>query len=103
MVRSCRPYVLPSSATGWATLAALGLGTHAVGQGLVAVALGRLPAAFTALVIFLEALTAAAAGWILLAEPIAASQALGAIAILAGIWVARPRPLAHTDPPSSGK
>jgi drug/metabolite transporter (DMT)-like permease len=61
------------------------------GQGLAAVALGTLPATFSSLVIFIEALTAAAFGWIFLGEALGALAALGGIAILAGIFVARPR------------
>ena len=59
--------------------------------GLLAIALGRLPAAFSSLVIFLEAIAAAGFGWLILNEPVSAAQALGGLAILAGIFVARPR------------
>jgi drug/metabolite transporter (DMT)-like permease len=85
------PRLLPASLAGWAAVAALAIGAHSIGQGLLAVALGRLPAAFSALVIFLEAVAAAAAGWVLLVEPVLAVQAAGALAILAGVWAARPR------------
>ena len=53
-------------------------------------ALGRLPAAFSSLVIFLEAIAAALFAWALLGEPVSAAQALGGLAILAGIYIARP-------------
>ena len=59
--------------------------------GLVAVALGTLPATFSSLVIFLEAIAAAAFGWLLLNEPLGRIQALGGVLILVGIFVARPR------------
>lgn len=83
--------VLPTTLLGWAILLALALISQALGQGLLALALGHLPAVFSALVIFLEAVAAAALGWLLLAEVLTLPQALGGVAILAGIWVARPR------------
>ena len=65
--------------------------SHAGGQGLLSVALGRLPAAFSSLVIFLEAIAAAGFAWAILGEAVSAVQALGGLAILIGIFVARPR------------
>ena len=66
--------------------------SHAGGQGLLVFALGRLPAVFSSLVIFLEALAAALFGWVLLAERLSLPQALGGALILVGIWIARPKP-----------
>jgi len=83
--------ILPHSASGIADLVALAWISHAGGQGLLAVALGRLPAAFSSLVIFLEAIAAALFAWALLGEPVSAVQAAGGLAILVGIYVARPR------------
>jgi drug/metabolite transporter (DMT)-like permease len=88
---SLEPRMLPQSMPGMAALLALALISQVGGQGLVAVALGTLPATFSALVIFLEAIAAASFGWLLLNEPLGAVQALGGIMILFGIWVARPR------------
>lgn len=85
-------HMLPRSGGGWAVLLALALVSHAGGQGLLSVALGRLPAAFSSLVIFLEAIAAAAVAWAVLGEAVAPVQMLGGLAILFGIWVARPRP-----------
>ena len=85
------PRILPQSAGGLAALLALALISQVGGQGLVAVALGTLPATFSALVIFLEAIAAASFGWLLLNEPLGILQALGGVLILFGIWVARPR------------
>jgi drug/metabolite transporter (DMT)-like permease len=50
-----------------------------------------LPATFSSLVIFLEAIAAASFGWLLLNEPLGVAQALGGVLILFGIYVARPR------------
>lgn len=78
----------PQGQLAVAALFAVAWISHAGGQGLLAFALGYLPAAFSALVIFLEAVAAAAFGWLLLAEPLGLVQALGALAIFAGIAVA---------------
>ena len=83
--------VVPQSAKGIAALAAMAIISHAGGQGLLSVALGRLPAVFSSLVIFLEAVAAALFGWLLLDEPLSLVQALGGALILAGIWIARPK------------
>lgn len=82
----------PHTGGVWATLLALAWISHAGGQGLLSVALGRLPSAFSSLVIFLEAVFAAAAAWIVLGEALSAVQMLGGVAIVAGIWTARPKP-----------
>jgi drug/metabolite transporter (DMT)-like permease len=83
--------LLPQSLRGLAVLVALAWVSHAGGQGLLAVALGRLPAAFSSLVIFLEAIAAACFAWLILGEPVTLVQAAGGLAILLGIYVARPR------------
>ena len=85
------PRILPQSMQGAAALLALAIVSQVGGQGLVAVALGTLPATFSSLVIFLEAVAAAAFGWLLLNEPLGLAQLLGGVLILFGIWVARPR------------
>ncbi len=82
--------IWPATLAGMAALAALALVSHVGGQGLLAFALGHLPAAFSALVIFLEAIAAAFFGWALLGERLGLFQAAGAAAIFAGIAVARP-------------
>ena len=83
--------LLPHSLAGWAALLGMSWISHAGGQGLLSVALGRLPATFSSLVIFLEAIAAAAFGFLLLGEPVSLAQAFGGLLILAGIFVARPR------------
>jgi drug/metabolite transporter (DMT)-like permease len=92
----------PQTLRGAAALFALAWISHAGGQGLLAVALGRLPAAFSSLVIFLEAIAAAGFAWAVLGEPVAWVQAGGGLAILAGIYVARPR-LRGQSPPVRGR
>lgn len=83
--------LLPHTVNGWLVLLALAFVSHAGGQGLLSVALGRLPTAFSSLVIFLEAIAAAAIAWLLLGEPVSPLQALGGLVIIVGIWIARPR------------
>ncbi len=81
----------PLALSAVAALFALALVSQAGGQGLLSFALGHLPAAFSSLVIFLEAVAAACFGWIILGEAIGPVQAFGAVAIFIGISVARPR------------
>jgi drug/metabolite transporter (DMT)-like permease len=82
---------LPASFAGLAALLGLAWISHAGGQGLLSVALGRLPATFSSLVIFLEAVAAAVFAALLLGEPISALQAVGGVLIMGGIFIARPR------------
>ena len=85
------PFLLPRSINGAAALLALALVSQVGGQGLLAVALGTLPATFSSLVIFLEAIAAAALAWLILGEALGPIQLLGGLLILAGIYAARPR------------
>lgn len=85
------PTLWPHSLRGVAALLAMAWISHAGGQGLLSVALGRLPAAFSSLVIFLEAIAAAGFAYLLLGEPLTGAQAAGGLLIMAGIFVARPR------------
>jgi drug/metabolite transporter (DMT)-like permease len=82
---------LPAGLTGVVALVLMASVSHVGGQGLLAYALGHLSAAFSSLVIFLEALAAAFFGWIFFGETLGPWQIAGGLAILAGIWIARPR------------
>jgi drug/metabolite transporter (DMT)-like permease len=84
------PTILPHSLRGVAALLGMAWISHAGGQGLLSIALGRLPATFSSLVIFLEAIAAATFAFLLLGEPVSLAQGFGGLAILAGIYVARP-------------
>jgi drug/metabolite transporter (DMT)-like permease len=83
--------ILPQTGESISALLALAFVSQAGGQGLLTIALGTLPAAFSSLVIFLEAIAAAALGWIVLGEKLTLVQALGGLLILCGIYIARPR------------
>ncbi len=90
------PRILPQTWHGLAALTAMALISHAGGQGLLSVALGRLPAVFSSLVMFLEAVATALFGWLILGEALTFVQSLGGALILFGIWIARPRAEAST-------
>jgi drug/metabolite transporter (DMT)-like permease len=81
--------LLPRSPGGWIVLFALAWISQAMGQGLIAYALGHLPASFSALVILIEPLTAAILGWVWLGEALGIRQGVGGVIVLAGIVVAR--------------
>ena len=90
--------IWPASSAGFVPLLGLALVSQVGGQGLLAFALGYLPAAFSSLVIFLEAVAAAALGWLVLGEALSALQALGGFFILAGIYTARPPAEPRSEP-----
>jgi drug/metabolite transporter (DMT)-like permease len=81
----------PLTIIGVGALLAMALVSHFGGQGLLAFALGHLPAAFSSLVIFLEAVAAAGFAWLIIGEALGPIQLVGAVAIFAGISIARPR------------
>ncbi len=83
--------LFPGSWNGWLVLIALAWISHAGGQGLIAYALGHLPAGFSSLVVLLEPLAAAVLGWLVLAEALGMQQAIGGVIILAGVLLARER------------
>jgi drug/metabolite transporter (DMT)-like permease len=80
--------VLPGSWGGWAACAGLGL-MHVVGQGGVAWALGRLPAALTSVTVLIQPVVAALLGWLIFAETLTPVQALGGAVVLAAIVLAQ--------------
>lgn len=85
------PHFWPHSSSGIAALLAMAWVSHVGGQGLLSVALGRLPADFSSLIIFVEAIAAAGFAYLILGEPVSIFQGFGGVAILAGIFVARPK------------
>ncbi len=80
--------IIPASLGGWAACAGLGV-MHVVGQGLIAWALGRLPAALTSVVVLVQPVVAAGLGWLIFVEPIVPLQALGAAVLLSGVVLAQ--------------
>ena len=61
--RRARETLLPSSPRGWAVVFLLGFVSHAMGQGLTSVALGRVPVAQVALVILAQPPVSALLAW----------------------------------------
>jgi drug/metabolite transporter (DMT)-like permease len=92
--------LVPRSPNGWIALFALAWISQAMGQGLIAYALGHLPASFSALAILIEPLTAAILGWVWLGEALGVLQAIGGAVVVAGIAVARRAsgPISDTSP-----
>jgi drug/metabolite transporter (DMT)-like permease len=81
--------ILPVTLRGWLILVALAWVCQALGQALIAYALGHLPAAYSSLVILVQPFAAALFGWMVLGEALAALQMAGGVAVLAGILLAR--------------
>ena len=81
--------LLPPSATGWLKLLGLAWISHAAGQGLIAFALARLPAAFSAVGLLLQPVMAGVFAWLLLGEALVALQVAGGAVVLAGIYLAQ--------------
>ena len=82
--------ILPTSTQGWLACAGLGL-VHVIGQGAIAWALGRLPAALASVVILAQPVLSAILGWIVFGEAMAALQIAGAALALAGVALAQLR------------
>lgn len=81
--------LLPASAAGWLKLLGLAWISHSAGQGLIAYSLAHLPAAFSSVSLLFQPVMAAIFAWLLLAEPLAPLQLVGAVVVLLGIYAAR--------------
>lgn len=81
--------LLPASSDGWLILFGLAWLSHAMGQGLIAYALGHLPASFSSLVVLIQPVAAAFFGWLWLGEGLQTLQLLGGVVVLIGIVLAR--------------
>lgn len=97
-----RDALLPAHAVGWLWLAGLAALPHLVGQGGLAFALGRLPAALSALVILIQPLVAALIAWALFGEALGPVQLMGGALVVAGIVLAQRVPKPPRDGPSLG-
>ncbi len=85
------PTLMPGSLSGAMALLALAVVSQVGGQGLMAVGLAVVPPIFGALVFFLEVVSAAALGWLILGERLGVLQGAGAALIVLGLFLARPR------------
>jgi drug/metabolite transporter (DMT)-like permease len=82
--------LVPSSAFGWMIAVLLGLGIHALGQGLTSAAMGRAPVGVIALVILAQPPFTAFAAWTVLGEGMAPLQMTGGAIILAALLLSGP-------------
>ena len=88
--------IWPTTLHGWLMLIGLAWICQAFGQAMIAYALGHLPAAYSSLVILGQPFVSAFFGWIILDEALSPLQMAGALAVLAGIILARhPRQAAN--------
>jgi len=81
--------ILPQSLQGWLAVIALGLVSHALGQGLITLSLGSYGASAASLVMVWPALVSVLAAWALFAEQPSPAQAFGGVAILAAVLLVR--------------
>ena len=80
--------ISPATLAGWA--ACLGLAfVHVAGQGAIAWAMGRLPAATASVTVLIQPVVAAALGLALFAELLTPLQTLGGLTALAGVVLAQ--------------
>jgi drug/metabolite transporter (DMT)-like permease len=84
--------VVPQTLHGWLAVGGLALISQIIGQGMISWALGLLPAAFSAVSLLVNPVASGIFAWIILGEALTASQIGGGLAVLAGIFVARPKP-----------
>jgi drug/metabolite transporter (DMT)-like permease len=80
--------ILPATSLGWAAAAGLGL-AHVAGQGSIAWALGRLPAARASLVVLVQPVMAAGLAYWLFGETLTPLQTAGAVVALLGVVIAQ--------------
>ncbi len=81
--------LLPPDLHSLMVLFALAAVSQVGGQGLIAYALAHLPVSFSSVGLLIQPALAALFGYVLLAEPLSAWQAVGMVIILCGIYLAR--------------
>lgn len=81
--------MVASTPRGWAVLVGLAVVSQVVGQSLIAFGLAQLPVAFASVSLLVQPMLAALFAWVLLSESMGPLQGLGAVAVLAGIFLAR--------------
>lgn len=80
---------IPTTASGWLIVVAMGWICHVLGQGLIAYSLAWLPPAFSTLTLLIQPVLAAGLAWIFLNEPVGPLQIVGGFLVLTGILLAR--------------
>ncbi|RBP05764.1 threonine/homoserine efflux transporter RhtA [Roseiarcus fermentans] len=82
--------LIPSTPLGWTIVVLLGFGSHAIGQGLTSLAIGRTPVAIVALVILAQPPFSALLAWGVLGEAMTGLQLIGGAIILIAVLMSRP-------------
>ena len=83
--------LVPRSALGWTIVVLLGVVSHAMGQGLTSVAIGRVPVGLVALVLLAQPPVSALLAWRVIGETMTPLQMAGGAIILAAVFLARPK------------
>lgn len=83
--------LFPETAVGWYKLIGLAVIVHICGQGLLAYAIGHLPASFSGLILLIGPVTSVGFAWIMFDESMSKMQIFGATIVLVGIVIARNR------------
>ncbi len=83
-----REPLLPATALGWGAVIGLGL-AHVLGQGSIAWALGRLPAATAAVTVLVQPVAAAALAYMIFGEQLTLLQTAGGALALLGVVIAQ--------------
>lgn len=78
----------PSSGLGWWPLIGIGVLSHACGQGLIAYALGGLPASLASVVLLVQPVTTAVLGVFILGQTLVPWQIAGGAAVVIGLFLA---------------
>ncbi len=92
----------PSHQAGWWPLIAVGVISHAGGQGLIAYSLAGLPATLAAITLLLQPVATALLGWMILGQGMVPWQMAGGTAVLIGLGIAvRFQAGLNRHPPSS--
>lgn len=83
--------LIATTLSGWLILLGLAVVSHTFGQSLIAFALAHLAASFSSLTLLVQPVAATLLAWLLLDEGLRVQQAIGGLAVLTGILLARER------------
>ncbi|MCC6914126.1 MAG: DMT family transporter [Rhodospirillaceae bacterium] len=83
--------LMPTTAEGWLVVIGTALLTQVAGQTLIALSLGYVSSNFSALILLLQPVIPTLAAWILFDETLSGMQVVGAVGIVIGLALARPR------------
>lgn len=83
--------LVPATTQGWLVVAGTALLTHVAGQTMIALSLGTVSANFSALILLVQPVIPTLAAWLMFNETLSAMQVVGAVGIVIGLALARPR------------